>query len=1129
MSALRLTALFFWISVFSLTITVNAANVRINKIFNSDWDGVQIESVTPKFPDPDIEWQPVELPLFKGGHSLILRRYINVPKQWQSKQIVVTGRFCNYHTQILVNGKKAGDHRGGFGIFNINLTRFIQFGEKNELMLCINGPVLNTEKKSPDSLSYGQSWIWGVLGSIELNVFNSDHIDEIFIKPRLRKKRIEVSLTTKLDKTSISEYQLHFYVLDNTNQVRKQEILTCKSGEALYSLPWDLPKQWSPETPYLYNMKVELLKNSTLKDTLTTKFGYREFYAKNSFFYLNGKRINLAGDSWHFRHWPEEKIIRLFKILKAAGINTYRGHGPHPELWYRIADEMGMLMIAEGPTHQLYRDDVDHPDYRKNSNQTYTEWVKMIRNHPSIIIYSADNEVINGYGRGFQEDMPTDRNRQKMTENLLRLANIIRQHDDTRPIMHEGDGALDGYADIVNMHYPHEAPFWHLFPQDTLWLKNNPNACVWKYRPWNRKKPLYIGEFGKSYDISPRSVAFMAGDTAYYNIKAYYQAYGKIMRQMILGLRLSDCPGIAPWNTSTYGIIWPTNGTPLVNGLYDGIKSGFKRETLFNLSYNNRFYAGRVISRKLALFNDSLKDNSYIIKWELKDQSGGIIASEDREIILPAGNHKVFTITLENSTLFAGSEYNFFIHLLKENEELHKIEQKILVYHDKPLSYTSRKILLYDPDNVCKKALTAAKLKYRKINSIPAKAVSGKVLVVAPDALTDSIIDRLNSFAAMGGHLIVLSQTKWPDKWLGLRLPQKPMACTLAFARQPEHQALTSLRESATKYWAKNNIVSRNLFYKPVSGIMRIIIDSAGNQMGLKYAALVQGNVGHGLITCSQLDILPNLNSEPAAAVILKNLINQYSPPKILNKATLISQDNQLTQLFKDSAIHLNIAESFSDVLLTNNTIIIDGNLLATMRQQTIIDLKDAVQKGSTLFITEMSLNCTGNASKLIDSKVELIQHDYFQLALLQPKSFPGLSNDDLCWVVYDEWGCEYRHGYNKRWPIVDNTLRISPVTGGCVLMQTKPVLLGNMYGDSMWMKLTNEKFSFNKNNYSAMVEISKGKGKIIFCQIKLSAGYGEDKALKSDGKMQWNNYDYSIDHIRRRIAMGIAGYLNLH
>ena len=1113
---------------FIVTLTLGAANVRINKVLNSGWEGVQVKNVLPKIDDPNLKWKSVELPLFKGGHSLLLRRSLNIQEHWRGMQIVLTCKFCNYRTQVWLNGEKVGDHRGGFGVFNVNLTKFIKWRKENRLSLCVSGPVLDSKGKCPDSLSYGQSWIWGVLGRLELNVFNSDHLDEVFIKPNLRQSKIDVSLSTQLPGNPVSDYHLHFSILNAAGQIIKKisENLPCKPGAAIYSLPWVLPFQWSPKTPYLYNMKIDLLKGNELRDSLVTRFGYREFYVKGPYFHLNGKRINLFGDGWHFRPWNEKKIVQLFTMLKAAGINTYRGHGPHPELWYDVADKMGMLMVAEGPTHQLYRDDVKHPDYPKNSRRTYTEWVKMIRNHPSIIIYSADNEVINGYGRGYKEDLPTDRNREKMMRNLLRLANIIRDNDNSRPIMHEGDGALDGYADIVNMHYPHEAPFWHLYPQDNLWLTNDSSSCDWKYRPWRRKKPLYIGEFGKSYDISPRGVAFIAGDAGYYDEKSYYRAYGEIIRQMIIGLRLSDCPGIAPWNTSTYGIIWPKNAPPWTNGLYDGIKSGFKHEVLFNLDYNNRFYADTTASRKLALFNDSLEDNSYEIQWALVDKFGAIATSGHKDVFLKSGFHKIFKVELKLPSSATASDYSFQAVLLKQNLKMHMCQQTIHLFPENTLP-SIPSVFLYDPVNKCAKAFESAKLEYTKIKNISA-ARSGGVLLVAPGALDGNIANSLTAFARSGGHCIVLSQKKWPNEWLGLRFPGKAMSCTIAFARQPKHPALQSLPPDATKYWAVDNLVSNNLFLKPDIGPMRTIIDSSGNQMGIKYAALLQGQIGNGIVTCSQLNLIQKWDVEPAAALILKNLICQPIARKPIKHATLISKDSRLNQLFKDAAINVKTVEEFSKETLESKIIIIDGRLLKTMNRAIINNIKNAVEKGAVVFISEMPFDAIENAYKLVDCSLNLIKCEIYQLALLAREKFPGLSDDDLCWVVYDEWGCEYRHAHNKRWPIVDKALKISPDAASNVLMKTKPVLLGNMYGDAMRMHLAKKDFSFKEKNYPAIIEISRGKGKFIFCQIKLAGEYGKSRGKMKNGKLRWDCFNYSIDQKRRRIARGIASYLNI-
>lgn len=163
-------------------------------------------------------------------------------------------------------------------------------------------------------------------------------------------------------------------------------------------------KLWSPESPFLYEVKV-----STPDDSLSARFGMREFtsHPEEGVFKLNGKPYYLRGTNITFLRfsedpkrgnlpWDREWVRRLYQNMKEFNFNSVRHCiGFPPDFWYEIADELGILIQDEFPIW------LGGPE-RECQNTViktecliaeFKEWMRERWNCPSVVIWDACNET----------------------------------------------------------------------------------------------------------------------------------------------------------------------------------------------------------------------------------------------------------------------------------------------------------------------------------------------------------------------------------------------------------------------------------------------------------------------------------------------------------------------------------------------------------------------------------------------------------------------------------------------------------------------------------------------------------------------------------------------------------------
>ena len=282
---------------------------------------------------------------------------------------------------------------------------------------------------------------------------------------------------------------VRFVVLDDAGRAvaRADTSFTLPAGQRVeleQRLRVASPGLWSPASPRLYALRTEVLDGGRAVDGVTTTFGIRTIaYDKDRGFLLNGRRVKMLGVNLHHEAGglgaavPERVWQRRLEALRAMGANAIRtAHNPPAPEFLDLCDRLGFLVMAEafdewtiGKVPEGY-----HKYFAEWAERDVTDFVRRDRNHPSIVLWSAGNEI----GEQTTPDGP---------QVLRRLLDVFHREDPTRPVTTGNDqiyadgrpatveflGALDivGYNYVDRWHERrelfaeqdrHDHPEWRL-------------------------------------------------------------------------------------------------------------------------------------------------------------------------------------------------------------------------------------------------------------------------------------------------------------------------------------------------------------------------------------------------------------------------------------------------------------------------------------------------------------------------------------------------------------------------------------------------------------------------------------------------------------------------------------------
>lgn len=378
------------------------------------------------------------------------RKHLNLSSIGKDQQywIEFDGVFMN--SDVWINGQHLGKHPYGYTSFYYDLTPYIKKGE-NILAIRVDNSV------QPNSRWYSGS---GIYRHVWLIIAGSVHVAQwgtYIITPQVDSSSATIEVLTSVEN--------HFKV--SRNMVLRSVVKNGFGKEiAIVETPVTLtssgktdikqtilvasPKLWSIETPSLYTLQSTLLDGTKPIDNFISSFGIRNIaYDIEKGFFLNGKHVKINGVCLHHDAGclgaavPEQAWVRRLQLLKEMGCNAIRtSHNPPSPEFLDLCDKMGFLVMDE-----IFDEWVEQKGQVGFSYHIYfDEWWKsdllsMIhrdRNHPSIVIWSAGNEV-------------PDQVAEKGSEVMRKLVDTFHKEDPTRPVTQANDriAAGDGPAKLL--------------------------------------------------------------------------------------------------------------------------------------------------------------------------------------------------------------------------------------------------------------------------------------------------------------------------------------------------------------------------------------------------------------------------------------------------------------------------------------------------------------------------------------------------------------------------------------------------------------------------------------------------------------------------------------------------------
>lgn len=373
----------------------------------------------------------------------------------------------NYRAEIWLNGHPVGFHEGGYTDFTFEVGDLLLSDEENHLIVRVITPLI-TKKTRIDGLGYNEMPHWrgaitgGIWQDVSLLFSGNVYISQPFAKPDIWSGEANVELRLTNAGKQTSEIQLSVEISEeNSGTVvyEKEENLTALPGPSPCSIMGQIvePKLWTPDTPFLYRVRIRVFVNQEISDEETFLFGMREFTIKGKHFMLNGQPLLLKAAFYeglypHTLAYPEtpELIEKEIKLAKEAGLNLLRPwRKPQPPVVYEMADRLGILMIGAIAVECMRFWPQLSPYMESRISNDLKEMILRDRNHPSIIMWEIFNEV----------------HRVELKRLRHPLAVLARSLDGSRTILDESGGFYDGASVYLPEQYsPSVIADVHFYP-----------------------------------------------------------------------------------------------------------------------------------------------------------------------------------------------------------------------------------------------------------------------------------------------------------------------------------------------------------------------------------------------------------------------------------------------------------------------------------------------------------------------------------------------------------------------------------------------------------------------------------------------------------------------------------------
>jgi beta-galactosidase len=864
-------------------------------------DEKRLRGPLTEFPDPGkLAWMGVLIPHTEDRPETALlnrrwyRKFVGLPKDLEGKRLSIHFSEANYTASVFVNGRLCGTHFGGYVPFAIDIADAIQPGEANEILVGVKGLAYYRKEVCFEIPSGFRHAYWramlvpgltgwnkdnrdGLPGSVRLETHAQVAGHDVFVQSKFadRKLTASVEVDNRSGKAFAGKARFTVHEPETGGQVAVvgEKAVALGAGqtavvEAVGSAEGLMP--WWPGQPKLYTIRAAILDEAGKPvDVLEDRFGYREVRLKGTDFLINDKRCNFRSVITGGQETLEETMAQF----RESNSNTLRL--PHTgyacffkqdaqRSTLRFMDEQGVAVRFNSQINGMFIDlATDDDRFWNNATDYFRQVVKAYRNHPSILVWTAENEL---------DLISNMANQEPFKRRQWTMMKVAHEIDPTRPIMGDGAGDLLGECEVCNWHYCEVGPIVDpndkqamslyaekgvgaVYPDNAFTLARLPQQC--QIRPWDRKRPLWVGET-YFYSGPVKWQCWVGGDEALSGRFSADEASARFIDMLCRGYRWQDVAG--------FDIFTHADRIP-----GQGIRNSMSPVAVFSRDYHRNHYGGGSLTRRLKIFNDTLDPSPIRFEWELAVEGKAADSGASEHVVEP-GQSESLTLAAKTPEVQGRADGVLRFRLTRARQPMFQEQHPISVFAKiGPVELPNGvQGLVYDPSGRVLPMLTG--WGFREAKNLDVRGPRS-LLVVGPDALKkDPARDfrKLTEFVRQGGRALVLEQNfEFPEKALPFAVKTLAAEGSMAYPRGA-HPALQGVKRDDLSVWGQDQVVFQWPFER--SEEWPLIVD-ASTKDGMNLAPVIETAWGKGHCVLSQLLIGRKLGSEPMAERLLANSV----------------------------------------------------------------------------------------------------------------------------------------------------------------------------------------------------------------------------------------------------------------
>ncbi|MGF7080966.1 glycoside hydrolase family 2 protein [Mucilaginibacter sp. UYCu711] len=389
---------------------------------------------------------PVESALsgvMEHHEAIWYRRKFIIPAIWKTKKVLIHFGAVDYEAEVFVNGKSLGKHAGGYDPFSYDISTALKSSGEQDITVRVYDPTDNggfprgKQTLRPGGITYTS--VTGIWQTVWLEPVPVIHINDIKIVPDIDRSFVKITVNTNAGGVPVV-----VTVKDGSTTIKKMNGMT----NVEINIPVKHAKLWSPDSPFLYDLVVDVKKATKNIDEVKSYFGmrkisvgeeggYKKMFLNNKFLFQVGP---LDQGFWPDGGYtaPTDAALKYdLEMIKKFGFNMVRKHiKVESYRWYYWADKLGLLVWQDMPSANTYTSRTPPPVDTAAFRFQLETLVKTHWNSPSIVSWVIFNEA-------------------QGQHNTAGYVDQVRKLDPTR-LINQGSGWDHfGVGDVLDIHnYP---------------------------------------------------------------------------------------------------------------------------------------------------------------------------------------------------------------------------------------------------------------------------------------------------------------------------------------------------------------------------------------------------------------------------------------------------------------------------------------------------------------------------------------------------------------------------------------------------------------------------------------------------------------------------------------------------